>query len=404
MITFTYTARDTASNKIVKSAVQAESERAAAKLLMSQGIVPLDIKEQAEGGSILAWLQNRVTTKDRVIFTRQLSTLINAGLPLAQALHSVADQTDNKKLKSVVLDVITTIEGGSTLADSFRRHKDVFNDVYIALIAAGEVSGTLDKSLERIADQQEKDAELLSKVRGAMVYPAIVMVVIAGVIVFMLTTVVPQIERLFKDLRQELPFITQAMVSVANFVGRFWWLILILIVVGIYFSRRYIATANGRRTFDTLKLRLPLVGPLLSKLYMARFTRTAETLLSAGVPMLEMLEISSRSANNVLVTDAINRVAEKVRGGKSLSVAMKNENVIASLVPQMISIGEQSGGIDKMMGKAATFYENELENTIRSLSTAIEPVLMVILAIVAGGLVAAILLPVYGLINGGALS
>ncbi len=404
MITFTYTARDIASNKIVKSAVQAESERAAAKLLMAQGIVPLDIKELNESESLLGRLRNRVSTKDRVIFTRQLSTLINAGLPLAQALRSVAEQTDNKKLKSVVLDVITTIEGGSTLADAFRRHKDVFNEVYVALIAAGEVSGTLDKSLERIADQQEKDAELLSKVRGAMVYPAIVMVVIVGVIVFMLTTVVPQIERLFKDLRQELPFITQVMVSTANFIGRFWWLILILIVAAIYFLRRYIATNNGRRAWDTFKLRLPLVGPLLEKLYMARFTRTAETLLSSGVPMLQMLEISSKSANNVLVTNAINRAAEKVRGGKSLSSALKNENMIASLVPQMISIGEQSGGIDKMMGKAATFYENELENTVRSLSTAIEPVLMVVLAIVAGGLVAAILLPVYGLINGGTIT
>lgn len=404
MVTFTYTARDTASNKIVKSTVQAESERAAAKLLMAQGIVPLEIKELNDSESLLGRLRNRVSTKDRVIFTRQLSTLINAGLPLAQALRSVADQTDNKKLKSVVLDVITTIEGGSTLADAFRKHKDVFNDVYIALIAAGEVSGTLDKSLERIADQQEKDAELLSKVRGAMVYPAIVMAVIIGVIVFMLTTVVPQIERLFKDLRQELPFITQVMVNTANFIGRFWWLILILLIAVIYFLRRYIATDNGRRAWDTFKLRLPLVGPLLEKLYMARFTRTAETLLSAGVPMLEMLEISSKSANNVLIADAINRVAEKVRGGKSLSSAMKNEDVIASLVPQMISIGEQSGGIDKMMGKAATFYENELENTVRSLSTAIEPVLMVILAIVAGGLVAAILLPVYGLINGGTIT
>ncbi|HEX6462366.1 MAG TPA: type II secretion system F family protein [Candidatus Saccharimonadales bacterium] len=404
MITFTYTARDTASNKIVKSTVQAESERAAAKLLMTQGIVPLDIKELNESESLLGRLRNRVSTKDRVIFTRQLSTLINAGLPLAQALHSVAEQTDNKKLKSVILDIITTVEGGSTLADSFRRHKDVFNAVYIALIAAGEVSGTLDKSLERIADQQEKDAELLSKVRGAMVYPAIVMAVIIGVIVFMLTTVVPQIERLFKDLRQELPFITQVMVNTANFVGRFWWLIIILIIAGVYFLRRYIATDNGRRTWDTFKLHLPLVGPLLEKLYMARFTRTAETLLSAGVPMLEMLEISSKSANNVLVSDAINRVAEKVRGGKSLSSAMKSEDAIASLVPQMISIGEQSGGIDKMMGKAASFYENELENTVRSLSTAIEPVLMVVLAIVAGGLVAAILLPVYGLINGGTIT
>lgn len=404
MITFTYTARDTARNKIIKSTVQAENERAAAKLLLSQDIVPLDIQEEKGGNNPLARLANRVTTKDKVIFTRQLATLINAGLPLAQALRTVVDQTTSKKLKSVISDVITAIEGGSTLADAFGRHPDVFNEVYISLIAAGEASGTLDNSLERIANQQEKDAEIMSKVRGAMVYPVIVLVVIGAVIAFMLLTVVPQIERLFDDLNQELPFVTAVMVAVADFVARFWWLLLIIAGFAVYFLRRYVKTDGGRRVWDTLKLRMPLAGSLFQKLYMARFTRTGETLLAAGVPMLEMMSIAARSANNVIVGDAITRASERVRGGKALSKALSNEDAILPLVPQMISIGEQSGGIDKMMSKAANFYETELDNAIKSLSTAIEPVLMVILAVVAGGLVAAILLPVYGLINTGALN
>lgn len=404
MLTYLYTARDTASNKQVKSTVQAESERSAAKLLIAQGLIPLEITEQSERQNIFAAFTGRITTKDRVIFTRQLATLINAGLPLSQSLHTVSEQTDNKRLMAISQEVIASVEGGKSLADSFAKHPKVFNNVFIALISAGEASGTLDKALERIANQQEKDAELLSKVRGALVYPVIVLVVIIGVIVFMMVTVVPQIERLYHDLKQSLPFVTAVMVAIANFITYFWWLLLIILVAAVYFGKRYIETDAGRQMIDGFKLHVPLFGVMFQKLYMARFTRTGETLMSTGVPMLEMLRIASQSVNNVIIAKSIDRAAEKVKGGKALSVALKNDDNILPLVPQMISIGEQSGGIDAMMGKAATFYENELDNTVRSISTAIEPVLMVVLAGVAGLMVAAILIPVYGLIGTGALN
>jgi type IV pilus assembly protein PilC len=399
MLTFIYTARDTSTRKVIHSTVQAESERAAAKLLMGQGIVPLQITEQSQRINFLSKFLNRVKTKDRIIFTRQLATLINAGLPLAQSLRTLASQTDNKRLAVVINDIITTIEGGGTLSSAFAKHPEVFNEVYIALIAAGEVSGTLDQALERIASQQEKDAELLGKVRGALIYPAIVLVVIMGVIGFMLFTVVPQIEHLYKDLKQQLPFTTVVLVATADFVIHFWWLILIVTVAAIYFLRRYMKTDNGREAFDTLKLSLPLFGTLFQKLYMARFARTGQTLLATGVPMLEMMRISQAAVNNVVIAKALKRAAEKVRGGKPLSEGLKSEEHILPLVHQMISVGEQSGGIDTMMGKAASYYENELDTTIRSISTAIEPMLMVVLAVVAGFMVAAVLLPVYGLIQ-----
>lgn len=399
MLAFEYTARDTATNKVISSTVQAETERAAAKLLMAQGIVPLQITEQTKKTNLFSRLTNRVTTKDRVIFTRQLATLINAGLPLTQSLRTLSEQTENKRLISIVNGIITEVEGGSALAVAFGKYPEVFNDVYIALIAAGEASGTLDQALERIADQQEKDSELLGKVRGAMVYPAIVLVVIVGVIAFMLFTIIPQIERLYLDLGKDLPFTTQVMVTVSNFTLSFWWLILLIIAAAVFFARRYIETSAGRKTFDALKVKAPIIGSLLSRLYMARFTRTGQTLMSTGVPMLEMLRISSRAINNVHISAAITRAADKVKGGKTLSASLRNEPTILPLVPQMIGIGEQSGGIDKMMGKAATYYENEVDNAVRSISTAIEPVLMVFLAIVAGFMVLAILLPVYGLIG-----
>lgn len=399
MLTFVYTARDTSTNKVVHSTVQAESERAAAKLLMGQGIIPLEIIEQGKKRNLLSKFTNRIGTKDRIIFTRQLATLINAGLPLAQSLHTLSSQTENKAMVSVINDIITSIEGGSSLSSAFGKHPNVFDEVYLALIAAGEASGTLDQALERIANQQEKDAELLGKVRGAMVYPGIVLVVIMGVIGFMLFTVVPQIERLYHDLKKTLPFTTQIMVDGANFMGQFWWLVLFFLGVGIYFLRRYSKTDNGREVLDTLKIRMPLFGSMFQKLYMARFTRTGQTLLSTGVPMLEMMRISSRAVNNRVISHSLDKAADKVKGGKALSVALKNDDNILPLVPQMIGIGEQSGGIDKMMGKAASYYEDELDNTIRSISTAIEPLLMVCLAVVAGFMVAAILLPVYSLVD-----
>ena len=399
MLSYAYTARDTATNKVVKSTVQAESERDASKLLMSRNLVPIEIVLESEKKNYLDNLKNRITTKDRVIFARQLSTLINAGLPLTQSLRTVQEQTTNVKLKGIIQDITSSVEAGNTLADSFSKH-EIFNELFIALVASGEISGTLDKALERIATQQEKDAEIASKVKGAMVYPAIVLAVIALVIIFMLTTVVPQIENLYVSLQKPLPFLTQIMVTSGHFISNFWWLVLLVIGLAIYFLKRHMKTESGRRQIDLFKLNVPLFKDLFRKLYMARFCRTGETLLQSGVQMLEMLRISARAIGNVVVKESIDRGSEKVRAGKALSVSIKTEDYILPLVPQMIGIGEQSGGIDAMMGKAATFYENEVDNAIKTISTAIEPILMVVLAVVAGGMVGAILLPIYTLVGG----
>ncbi len=403
MLEFSYTARDTASNKQIHSTVKAESEKAAAKLLMAQGLMPLKITMKDDDEMFLARMTNKITTKDRVVFTRQLATLINAGLPLTQSLHTVRDQTVNKKLQSVAQDIITSIEGGSSLSNAFAKHPQVFNDVFIALVSAGEASGTLDKALERIADQQEKDAEIMSKVKGAMMYPLIVSFVMMGVIVFMLVTVVPQVGKLYKDLHQELPLLTQIMVGAANFVQTFWYVVLAAVALIIYFGRAWSKTDSGRGTIDLIKLNVPLFGQLFRKLYMARFARTAETLMSTGVPMLETLNITKRAVNNIHVADAVARASDKVKGGKALSLALKGEDYVLPLVPQMINIGEQSGGIDAMLGKAATFYENELDQTIKSISTMIEPILMVLLAGVAGVMIGAVLFPIYALVGNGAI-
>lgn len=403
MLNFTYKARDLASNKIISSTVQAESEAEAGKLLMGRNLIPLSIVPEGQSAGILDKFTNRISTKDRVVFTRQLSTLIGAGLPLTQSLHTVQEQTANKKLKAVVQNIISSVEAGSTLANAFQK-EGIFSELFIALIAAGEVSGTLDKALERIANQQEKDAEIASKVRGAMVYPGIVLGVMVGVVVFMLTNVVPQIENLYDSLGKDLPFLTQMMVNAAHALTKYWYIMILVLGIGFFYLKRYVKTPTGKRQADTVKLKLPLFGSLFSILYMARFTRTGETLLMSGVPMLEMLRIAGQSVGNIPVQDALTRTSEKVKSGKSLAKSLKNEELILPLVPQMISIGEQSGGVDTMMGKAATFYENELDNAIKNISTAIEPILMVCLAVVAGGMVGAILFPIYSLVGNNGIS
>ena len=396
---YDYEARDSASNKIVKSVVQADSENAAAKLLTAQGFVPLKIELQDDKTNFFARFSGRITTKDKVVFTRQLATLIGAGLPLAQSLRTVQEQTTNKRMQEIVQEIISDVEGGKSLSDSFAKHPEAFNKVYVALVSAGETSGTMDDSLKRLAAQQEKDAAMMSKIRGAMMYPSIVLVVIILVIGFMLFTVVPQVEGLYRDLNKELPFVTLAMIKMANFFSSLWWLVILAMIIGGYFLAQYLKTEQGIRTKDIFKLNVPLFKGMFRKMYMARFARTSQVLLRTGVPMLDMLRITADAVNNVIISESILRASDKVKGGKALSASLSNEDYFLAMVSQMIKIGEQSGKIDEMMGKTAQVYEDELDEEIHALSTAIEPVLMVFLAIVAGTMVSAILLPIYGLVG-----
>ncbi len=396
---FNYKARDKATSETVESMVQAESETSAAKLLVQQGLMPIEIKEIDENGSFIAKMTNRITTKDKIAFLRQLATLIGAGLPLAQSLHSVLEQTPNKKMQQVVEEIIADVEGGHSLSDAFGKHPEVFDNVVRALVAAGEASGTLDEALKRVAEQKEKDAAMMGRVRGAMVYPAIVLLVIIGVMIFMLLSVVPQVAKVYSDMHKTLPMLTQIMIVLANFIMKFWWLVIIIIGGIIYFLRQYMKTDAGIKMKDTIKLNIPMFNGLFRKLYMARFTRTGQTLLATGVAMLDMLRITAEGVGNSVVATSITRAAEKVKGGKALSDSLKPEEYILPMVSQMINIGEQSGKIDEMMGKTARVYEDELDEEIKTISTAIEPVLMIVMAVMAGGMIGAVLFPIYSLVG-----
>lgn len=397
MLTYNYVARDPATGQRVKAEVQAESEQSAANLIHKEGLVPIEITLGGGSAKLLDRF-NRVGGKDKVLFSRQLSTLINAGLPLVQSLRNVADQTGNKKFRVVINQIIADVEGGSALSVSMAKHPEVFNQVYISLIAAGEASGTLDKALERLAIQQEKDSDLVSKVRGAMIYPIIVLLVMFAVVGFMLVKVLPQVKILYQGLPgANLPMITRILLGVSGFIIHEWWIVLIAIILLTVFGSRWSHTESGKAFFDKMKMRMPPFGPLFMKMYMARFARTGTTLVASGVPLLQVLQITSDAVNNVHIQAAIHRAAEKVKGGKSLSEALQNETDFLPLVANMVHIGEESGALEKMLAKTADYYEREVDDQIKAISTIIEPVLMVILGVVAFTIVAAVLLPIYSL-------
>lgn len=398
MLSFKYNARDPSTGQEVKAEVQAESEQAASRLITREGLVPIDIQLAEKSASGWRAKFNRIKTKDKVLFSRQLATLINAGLPLVQSLRTVNQQTTSKPLKVVISKVVADVEAGSTLADAMAKHPKAFNQVYISLIAAGEASGTLDKALERLAIQQEKDADLISKVRGAMVYPLIVIVVMIAVVGFMVVSVLPQVETLYEGLPgASLPFITVILLALSHFIIGYWWVVLIMLALGIFFTTRWARTVAGKRVIDRLKMKIWPFGPLFMKMYMARFARTGTTLIASGVPLIQMLEITANSVNNVYVQDSIKKAADKVKGGKSLADSLTHDPNFLELVPNMLRIGEQSGSMEQMLDKTAEYYEKEVDDQIKTISTIIEPLLMVLLGVMAFIIVAAVLLPIYSL-------
>ncbi len=394
---FNYKAKEKSTGKVVKGIISAETEQIAGHLLLDQGYIPQSLTEEGQG---LFGSQGRVTAKDRVMFTRQLSTLIGAGLPLATSLRTVAEQTEAKAMKSIVEEILIHVESGKPLHEAFAGYPDVFNGVYLALIQAGETSGTLDLALKRLADQEEKDAAMMSKIRGALIYPAIILVVIIGVLAFMMIMVVPQVKNLYEDMGETLPGLTQFLVGITDFFGQFWWLVAMIImgiVVGCWYAVK--RTPVGRKVADTIKIDMPLFGALFRKLYVSRFARTAEMMLATGVPMLDSIKIAIGAVSNTVVEEEYSKSLEIIKGGKALSESLRDREYMLPLVPQMASIGEESGQIDEMLGKAAQVYENELDEQINNISTMIEPILMVIMAALIGVVVGGTLLPIYSLVN-----
>ncbi len=402
MIDYVYTAKDKESGQIRKGKISADNQTAAASLLIEKSMYPIKIEEasQAEGILNKNVFGSGVSIKDKVLFTRQLSTLVKAGLPITQALNTAIEQVNNKSFQQTLQKIAASVEGGTSLADSFAQYPAIFNHVYVSLIAAGEQSGTLDDALERLANQQEKEQEIIAKIRGALIYPILVLVVIVGVLIFMLTTVLPQVAGLYKELGKDLPLLTQVLFAISQFITSYWYLVLLILVALIFGGRAYSHTPKGRRNFDKLKLHMPFFGVLYKKVYAARFSRTMGSLVNSGVPLLQALQISSEAVDNVIIAEIILKARGMVKTGKTLSEGLSNHPEIMKLVPQMIKVGEDSGTLGQMLDKVADYFEAEVDQTVKNLSAVIEPVLIIFLGVAVILIVIAVLYPIYSLVFG----
>lgn len=400
MIDFVYSAKDKDTGEIRKGKISADSKNAAASLLIEKSLYPIKIQDASDAESLFKKnaFGNGVKAKDRVIFTRQLATLVKAGLPITQALNTAIEQVNNKAFKGILQKVAASVEGGQSLAKSFGEYPAIFNHIFVSLVDAGEQSGTLDEALMRLALQQEKEQQILAKVRGALIYPSLVFIVIIGVVIFMLTTVLPQVASLYNELGKELPLLTQVLFGISNFLISYWYIAILLLVAAVFGLRAYTRTKPGRKKFDEFKLHLPYVGTLFKKVYAARFTRTMSSLVNSGVPLLRSLKIAGEAVDNVVIQEIIEGAAEKVKTGSSLSSALSDHPEILKLVPQMIKVGEESGTLGQMLEKVATFFEEEVDQTIKNLSGVIEPVLIIFLGLTVLVIVVAVLYPIYALV------
>ncbi len=340
-----------------------------------------------------------ISTRDVVIFTRQFATMINSGLPLVQALDILAEQTDNKALKDVTRAVVYDVESGQTLADALRKHPKAFSDLYVNMVAAGEAGGILDTILLRLATFMEKNDALVRRVKGAMIYPAVIFSVMAIAVVIMLLFVIPVFQNMFSSLGGQLPLPTRIVIALSDFLKHYWWamgLALVLIVVG---TRRYYKTPSGRLNLDKLLLAMPVLGDVLRKSAVSRFTRTLGTLIASGVSILDGLEITAKTAGNRVIHDAVMESRNSIAGGETIAAPLQKSKVFPPMVISMIAVGEQTGGLDEMLSKIADFYDEEVDAAVANLLAAMEPIMIVLLGGVVGGMIIAMYLPIFNMIN-----
>jgi type IV pilus assembly protein PilC len=375
-----------------------DSKEAVIAALRRQQIVVTTVKEKGKEIA-LPRLGGGIKSKDIAIFTRQFSVMIDAGLPLVQCLDILGQQQENKGFQKVILQVRQDVEGGSSLAEAMRKHPQAFDDLYVNMVAAGEAGGILDTILQRLAAYIEKTVKLKAQVKSALVYPVAVIAVAVIVVYVILWKVIPVFASLFEGLGASLPFLTQIVVGISNFIGRFWWLIFILVGGGIFALRQYYQTDQGRYQVDRLLLRTPVIGVLLRKIAVARFCRTLGTLLASGVAILESLEITARTSGNKVIEEAIFQVRKEVEEGKSLAEPLAKTNQFPPMVCQMIGVGEQTGAMDTMLNKVADFYEDEVDTAVAGMMSLLEPIIISFLGVVIGVIVVAMYLPMFQLIS-----
>src|ERR1700730_6827520 len=396
MAVFTYSGRGTGGT--MTGEIEAPDRTSAVGERRKRAILVTKIQERA-GGKTPSKAGGKVKDKEMAIFTRQFSTMIDAGLPLVQCLTILAEQSESKNLRDVTSRVARSVEQGSTLADALRRNPRTFDDLFTNLVEVGETGGILDTVFQRLAVYIEKAAALKRKVKSAMIYPASIMGVAFLVVIFMLTFVIPTFTKMFKDLNAELPMPTQIVVWLSDFM-RTYILLIIAGLVGCFFAlRAYYRTEKGRAIIDALLLKLPVVGTLIRKVAVARFTRTLGTLVSSGVPILDGLRITARTSGNRVVEKGVMQCRAAVTAGKTLAEPLKASGVFPPMVIQMISVGEQTGALEAMLSKIADFYDDEVDTAVSSMTALLEPIMIVLRGVLIRGLVVAMYVPIFKLVT-----
>jgi len=393
MPTFSYTAR-TAQGERRSATLEAATRDEAIAQLRRLRLAVVTLEEVARQRTT-----GRVAMRDIVIFTRQFSTMINAGLPIVQALDILAKQTENPVLQAVTRQVVFDVESGRTVAEALAKHPNAFAELYVNMVAAGEAGGILDTILLRLATFLEKNDALLRKVRSAMLYPAVILSIAVGAVAILLVFVIPTFQEMFTSVGAALPLPTRLVIALSAFLQGFWWVMLGGIAALVVAGRRAYATPKGRRAIDRMLLAAPIVGDLLRKSAVSRFTRTLGTLISSGVSILDGLEITAKTAGNRVVADAILASRTSIAGGDTIAAPLARSRVFPPMVISMIAVGEQTGGLDEMLRKIADFYDDEVDTAVSGLLALVEPVMVVGLGILVGGMVVAMYLPIFDLIS-----
>ncbi len=403
MSLYKYSAKDMAG-RVIAGTIEADTDVVVVEHLRNLGFFITNIERQAERPSTSELLQSAfgIGLRELAIFSRQLSTMINAGVPLVHALSILEQQTSNKKLRIVVEQIRLDVEGGSAISDALARHPRVFSRLYINMVEAGETGGVLDQVLMRIATYLEKEVALRQKIRAALVYPALLTVAAVAGLLFMTVVILPQFQDLFKALggSAALPLPTQIAMAVSVAIRRFWYILLGGLVILSFVLRRYVRTPQGRAQYDRLKLRLPILGELNRKIVVARFSRTLGTLVGSGVPIVQALEVVAKAIGNTVIGRAVEAVGAGIREGQTIALPLQLSGVFPPMLVQMTKVGEETGALEQMLEKVADFYDIEVETTVQSLTSLLEPVLIIFMGLVVGAMVVSLYLPIFELASG----
>ncbi|MDZ7779123.1 MAG: type II secretion system F family protein [Gemmatimonadota bacterium] len=397
MPVFSYSARPASGGDIQTGEIELESKDDVLAHLHRQKLIPVTVREKPK--EISFSFGTGIKTRDIVIFTRQFATMINSGLPLVQSLDILAEQTENPALRKTIGEVLYDVESGNTLADAMGKHPRVFTELYVNMVAAGEAGGILDTILLRLATFLEKNDSLVRKIKGAMIYPAVIFSVAGAAVLILLIFVIPTFQRMFESAGIPLPIPTQIVIGMSQFLQSWWWAVGVGVVAAIVGTRQFYKTDGGHLLIDRLLLAMPVLGDLQRKAAVARFTRTLGTLVSSGVSILEGLEITAKTAGNRVIHDAVMNSRASIAGGETIAGPLRESGVFPPMVVQMINVGEQTGGLDEMLSKIADFYDEEVDAAVDALLAAMEPIMIVVLGVVVGGMIVAMYLPIFDMIN-----